>query len=417
MFSHKNSTLMAFKPANNIQDLQYFGEFGGVNPSISDSSTYTFLSAKTMFDTFEGNADGCYLYSRHSSPSNLYLGEALAAMEGTETANVSASGMGAITPVLMQLCGAGDHVVSSRTIYGGTYAFLKNFTPRFHIETTFVDITKLDVVEASITKNTKVIFCESVSNPLLEVANIKGLADIAKRHNLKLVVDNTFSPLSISPAKLGADIVIHSLTKFINGSSDTVGGVVCGTQEFINDLRNVNSGASMLLGSTMDSLRSASVLKNLRTLHIRMQQHSLNATYLANRFEKDGLKTVYPGLESHPSHELFKSMMNEKYGFGGMLTIDVGTLDKANELMEMMQEKNLGYLAVSLGFYKTLFSAPGSSTSSEIPEDEQVEMGLSDGLIRFSIGLDADIERTYQMMRECMEKLNILNKKENAELA
>lgn len=399
---------MAFKPANNIQDLQYFGEFGGVNPSISDSSTYTFLSAKTMFDTFEGNADGCYLYSRHSSPSNLYLGEALAAMEGTETANVSASGMGAITPVLMQLCGAGDHIVSSRTIYGGTYAFLKNFTPRFHIETSFVDITKLDVVEAAITKNTKVLYCESVSNPLLEVADIKGLAEIAKRHNLKLVVDNTFSPLSISPAKLGADIVIHSLTKFINGSSDTVGGVVCGTQEFINDLRNVNDGASMLLGSTMDSLRSASVLKNLRTLHIRMQQHSLNASYLAEKFEKDGLKTVYPGLQSHPSHELFKSMMNEKYGFGGMLTIDVGTLDKANALMEMMQEKNLGYLAVSLGFYKTLFSAPGSSTSSEIPEDEQKDMGLSDGLIRFSIGLDADIERTFHMMRECMMALHIL---------
>ena len=399
---------MAFKPANNIQDLQYFGEFGGVNPSISDSSTYTFLSAKTMFDTFEGNADGCYLYSRHSSPSNLYLGEALAAMEGTETANVSASGMGAITPTLMQLCDAGDHIVSSRTIYGGTYAFLKNFTPRFNIETSFVDITKLDVVEASITKNTKVIFCESVSNPLLEVADIKGLAEIAKRHNITLVVDNTFSPLSISPAKLGADIVIHSLTKFINGSSDTVGGVVCGTQEFIDALRNVNDGASMLLGSTMDSFRSASVLKNLRTLHIRMQQHSLNASYLAEKFEQDGLKTVYPGLASHPSHDLFKSMMNEKYGFGGMLTIDVGSLDKANELMEMMQKKNLGYLAVSLGFYKTLFSAPGSSTSSEIPEEEQEAMGLSDGLIRFSIGLDADIERTYQMMRECMESLNIL---------
>ncbi|WP_298903878.1 aminotransferase class I/II-fold pyridoxal phosphate-dependent enzyme [uncultured Psychroserpens sp.] len=408
---------MAFKPANNIQDLQYFGEFGGVNPSISDSSTYTFLSAKTMFDTFEGNADGCYLYSRHSSPSNLYLGEALAAMEGTETANVSASGMGAITPVLMQLCGAGDHIVSSRTIYGGTYAFLKNFTPRFNISTSFVDITKLDVVEAAITKHTKVIYCESVSNPLLEVADIKGLAAIAKRHNLKLVVDNTFSPLSISPAKLGADIVIHSLTKFINGSSDTVGGVVCGTQEFINDLRNVNDGASMLLGSTMDSLRASSVLKNLRTLHIRMQQHSLNATYLAQQFEKDGLKTVYPGLPSHPSHELFKNMMNEKYGFGGMLTIDVGSLDKANELMEMMQAKNLGYLAVSLGFYKTLFSAPGSSTSSEIPEDEQQAMGLSDGLIRFSIGLDADIERTYKMMRTCMEALHILEKEQEAILA
>lgn len=399
---------MAFKPANNIQDLQYFGEFGGVNPSISDSSTYTFLSAKTMFDTFEGNADGCYLYSRHSTPSNLYLGEALAAMEGTETANVTASGMGAITPVILQLCGAGDHVVSSRTIYGGTYAFLKNFAPRLNVATSFVDITKLDVVEAAIRPTTKILYCESVSNPLLEVADIAGLSKLAKKHNLKLVVDNTFSPLSVSPVQLGADIVIHSLTKFINGSSDTVGGVVCGTQEFINDLRSVNDGACMLLGSTMDSLRAASILKNLRTLHIRMQQHSLNATYLANKFEADGLKTVYPGLASHPSHDLFKSMMNEKYGFGGMLTIDVGSLDKANSLMELMQEKNLGYLAVSLGFYKTLFSAPGSSTSSEIPEDEQKEMGLSDGLIRFSIGLDADIERTYSVMRSCMESLDIL---------
>ena len=399
---------MSFNPADKIQDLQYFGEFGGVNPSISDSSTYTFLSAKTMFDTFEGNADGCYLYSRHSTPSNLYLGEALAAMEGTETASVTASGMGAITPVLMQLCGAGDHIVSSRTIYGGTYAFLKNFAPKLSVSTTFVDITKLDTVEAAITKNTKVLYCETVSNPLLEVADIKGLSALAKKHNLQLVVDNTFSPLSISPAKLGADVVIHSLTKFINGSSDTVGGVVCGTQDFINDLRNVNDGACMLLGSTMDSLRAASILKNMRTLHIRMKQHSKNATYLANKFSADGLKTVYPGLNSHPSHQLFKEMMNAEYGFGGMLTIDVGSLDKANALMELMQEKNLGYLAVSLGFYKTLFSAPGSSTSSEIPEDEQQEMGLSDGLIRFSIGLDNDIERTYQMMKTCMKEIGVL---------
>jgi len=399
---------MKFNPADNIQDLQYFGEFGGVNPSISDSSTYTFLSAKTMFDTFEGNADGCYLYSRHSTPSNLYLGEALAAMEGTETANVSASGMGAITPVLLQLCNAGDHIVSSRTIYGGTYAFLKNFTPKLGIETSFVDITKLDIVEKAITKNTKVLYCESVSNPLLEVADIKSLSALAKKYNLKLVVDNTFSPLSISPAKLGADIVCHSLTKFINGSSDTVGGVVCGTQEFIDELRNVNDGASMLLGSTMDSLRAASVLKNMRTLHIRMKQHSYNAAYLADKFQADGLKTVYPGLKSHPSHILFKEMMNEAYGFGGMLTLDVGSLEKANELMELMQHKNLGYLAVSLGFYKTLFSAPGSSTSSEIPEDEQKEMGLSDGLIRFSIGLDNNIERTYQMMKACMLQVGVL---------
>ena len=397
-----------FNPADNIQDLQYFGEFGGVNPSISDSSTYTFLSAKTMFDTFEGNAEGCYLYSRHSSPSNLYLDKALAAMEGTETANVSASGMGAITPTLLQLCSAGDEIVSSRTIYGGTYAFLKNFAPRFGIKTKFVDITKLSVVEAAITPNTKVLYCETVSNPLLEVADIGALAAIAKKYNLKLVVDNTFSPLSVAPIKLGADIVIHSLTKYINGSSDTVGGVTCASQEFIDSLKNVNNGASMLLGPTMDSLRSASVMKNLRTLHIRMKQHSYNAMYLAEKFEKDGLKTVYPGLKSHPSHEVFAKMMNIEYGFGGMMTLDVGSLEKANELMELMQQRNLGYLAVSLGFYKTLFSAPGTSTSSEIPFDEQIEMGLTDGLIRFSIGLDNDIERTYLSMKACMQELSIL---------
>ena len=399
---------MKFNPANNIQDLQYFGEFGGVNPSISDSSTYTFISAKTMLDTFEGNTDGCYLYSRHSTPSNLYLGEALAAMEGTEAANVASSGMGAITPSILQICGHGDHVVSSRTIYGGTYAFLKNFTPRMGIETTFVDITKLRAVEAAITSTTKIIYCESVSNPLLEVADIKALSVLAKKYNLKLIVDNTFSPLSISPAQLGADIVIHSLTKFINGSSDSMGGVVCGTSEFVNSLKSVIDGASMLLGASMDSLRSSSILKNMRTLHIRIKQHSMNAAFLANKFEKEGLKTVYPGLESHPSHALFKTMMNVAYGFGGMLTVDAGSLEKANALMELMQEKNIGYLAVSLGFYKTLFSAPGTSTSSEIPEDERKEMGLSEGLIRFSIGLDNDIERTYKLMKTCMLEVGVL---------
>lgn len=399
---------MKYNPADKIQDLQYFGEFGGVNPSISDSSTYTFLSAKTMFDTFEGNTEGCYLYSRHSSPSNLYLGEALAAMEGTGTANVTASGMGAITSVILQLCGTGHHIVSSRTIYGGTYAFMKNFLPKLNINTSFVDITKLETVEAAITPDTKILYCEAISNPLLEVADIEGLSKIARKHNIPLVVDNTFSPLSIAPAKLGADVVIHSLTKFINGSSDCVGGVVCGPAEFCLSLKDVNDGAGMLLGSTMDSLRGASILKNMRTLHIRIKKHSENAHYLAAQFEKDGLKVCYPGLPSHPGHELMKKQLNDEYGYGGMVTIDVGSLEKANELMELMQERNLGYLAVSLGFYKTLFSAPGTSTSSEIPEEEQTEMGLTNGLIRFSIGLDNDIKRTYSLMKACMQELNIL---------
>ncbi len=392
-------------PAKEIQDIQFFGEFGGVNPSISDSATYTFLKAKTMLDTFEGNADGCYLYSRHTSPSNHYLSMALAKMENTEAANVAGSGMGAITPVILQLAHAGDHIVSARTIYGGTYAFLKNWVPKFDIQTSFVDITDLEKVEAAIQPNTKMIYAETLSNPLLELADIEGLSKIAKKHGIKLVVDNTFTPLIFNPANMGADVVIHSLTKFINGTNDTVGGVICGTNDFINELKSVIDGSSMLLGPVMDSLRSAQILKNLRTLPIRMMQHSKNAQYLAERLEADGLKVKYPGLKSHPQHELYTRMMNKDFGYGGMITMDLKTGELATKFMEILQDKNVGYLAVSLGFYKTLFNAPGKGTSSEVPKEEQAEMGLSDGLIRMSIGLDYDIEDTYRKMKETLEEI------------
>ena len=396
------------KAADSIQDLQFFGEYGGVNPSIADSSTFTYFAGKTMGEVFEGVREGCYLYSRHTNPSTSYLGQALAGMEYTKGAILSASGMGAITPTLLQLCDSGDEIISSRTIYGGTYAFMKNYLPKFKIKTTFVNTTNTKQIEDAITERTKVIYCETMSNPLLEVSDIESISVLAKKHGIKLVVDNTFTPLVFSPALLGADIVIHSLTKFINGTSDTVGGVICSDEEFIESMIDVNSGSSMLLGPVMDSMRAASILKNLRTLHLRMKKHSENAMYLANSFQKDGLRVIYPGLETHPQHKLMKKQMNEGFGFGGMLVIDTKTKERANDLMEEMQNNNLGYLAVSLGFYKTLFSAPGLSTSSEIPEVEREEMGLSDGLVRISIGLDNDIERTYQTMVNCMKKVGVL---------
>jgi len=395
-------------PANKIQDLQFFGEFGGVNPSIADSSTFTYLAGKTMGDVFDGLQEGCYLYSRHTNPSTSYLGQAISVMEYTKGAILSASGMGAITTTLLQLCSTGDEIISSRTIYGGTYAFMKNYLPKFNIKTTFVNTTKLEEIEAAITDKTKVIYCETISNPLLEVSDINAIAEVAKKHGIKFVVDNTFTPMIFSPAKMGADVVIHSLTKFINGTSDTVGGVVCSDEEFIGSMIDVNSGSAMLLGPTMDAVRAASVLKNIRTLHLRMKKHSENAQYLAEKFQADNLRVIYPGLENHPQYEMMKNSMNDGFGFGGMFVLDTKTKEKANTLMEEMQNNNLGYLAVSLGFYKTLFSAPGLSTSSEIPEEERKTMGLSDGLVRISIGLDNDIERTYETMVECMKKVSIL---------
>jgi methionine-gamma-lyase len=396
------------KPADSIQDIQYFGEYGGVNPSIADSSTFTYMAGKTMEMVFGGEREGCYLYSRHMNPSTGYLAEAISNMENTEAAHVSASGMGSISSTIMQLCKSGDHIVSSRTIYGGTYAFMKNFLPRLNIETSFVDTTHLESVEAAICSNTKILYCETMSNPLLEISDIKRLAEIAHKNNLKLVVDNTFTPLIFSPAELGADIVIHSLTKFINGASDTLGGVICSNKEFVGELIDVNEGAAMLFGPTMDAIRANGILKNLRTLPIRIKQHSKNAHFLANKFKEIGLKVHYPGLDSHPQHKIMKNSMNVEFGFGGMLVLDVGSMENAYRVMEEMQNENIGYLAVSLGFYKTLFSAPGASTSSEIPEDEQDKMGISEGMIRMSIGLDNDIERTFHKIKDCLIKTSIL---------
>mgnify|MGYP006079045811 FL=1 len=396
------------KPANKIQDLQFFGEFGGVNPSIADSSTFTYLEGKTMGDVFEGTRQGCYLYSRHTNPSNSYLGQAISEMEYMNGAILSASGMGAISSTILQICSSGDEIISSQTIYGGTYAFMKNYLPKFNIKTTFINTTKIEQIASAITDKTKIIYCETMSNPLLEISDIQKISELARKHNIKLVIDNTFTPMIFSPAKMGADVVIHSLTKFINGTSDTVGGVICSDEEFIGDLIDVNSGSAMLLGPVMDSLRAASILKNTRTLHLRMKKHSDNAMYLAKAFQNDGLRIIYPGLESHPQHNLMKTTMNEGFGFGGIFVLDAQTKEKANKLMEEMQNKNLGYLAVSLGFYKTLFSSPGLSTSSEIPDEEKKEMGLSDSLIRISIGLDHDIERTYTTIVNCMKNVAIL---------
>ena len=164
----------------------------------------------------------------------------------------------------------------------------------------------------------------------------------------------------------------------------------------------------MLQGAVMDSTRAASILKNLHSLHIRMQRHSRNGEYFANEFRKLGIKTYYPGLKDHKGHKLLESMMNEGFGYGGMVTIGAGTEDKANRLMERMQEEKVGYLAVSLGYFKTLFSSPGHSTSSEIPEDVQQAIGLTGGLVRFSVGLDNDIEESFARVKKCLKEVGVI---------
>lgn len=392
-------------PASRIQDLLQFGEFGGVNPSITDSSTFTFMEAGTMEDTFHGDAEGCFLYSRHWNPSNKYLADALAAMEGTEAGWVTASGMAAITVAILHFCKAGDHIISSITTYGGTYAFLKNYLPKFNIGVDFVNIEDTDAVEKAIKPNTRIIYTETMTNPLLQISDLPKLSEISKKHGIKLVVDNTFTPMIFSPYQLGADVVVYSMTKFINGKNDCVAGAICADEAVINEMIDVNDGTAMLLGPVLDPLRSSSILKNLHTLHVRMKQHSSNAMYMSENLKRIGVNVNYPGLTEHPGHELMNRMMNPGYGYGGMVAIDMETADRANKLMEAMEEEGVGYLAVSLGYFKTLFSCSGHSTSSEVPEDVQKQMGLSEGLVRFSVGLDNDIDRSFEKVRYCLERL------------
>jgi len=400
---------MSFNPARELQKIMNLSPFDGVNPAISDSATFAFSKGDVMKDTFEGKTEGCFLYSRHWNPTNIQLARALAAMEGAEEGWVTSSGMAAITSTILQIIKCGDHIISANSTYGGTYAFFSNYLPaKFKVEVSFVDITDLEAIKREIRPNTKLIFTESMTNPLLQISDIPALTEIAKENKLKLVVDNTFTPLIISPIKLGADVVIYSMTKFINGKNDCVAGAICGSEEFINSLIDVNSGTAMLLGPVLDPPRSASILKNLHTLHVRMQKHSFNADFLSRKFKEAGININYPGLPDHAGHNLLGDLMNPGFGYGGMMAIDLETTDMANELMVSMQEKGVGYLAVSLGYFKTLFSNSGTSTSSEVPIEEQKRMGLSEGLVRFSVGLDMDIEYTWKNIESCLEDLKLI---------
>eukprot|EP00123_Amoebidium_parasiticum_P022385 comp8632_c0_seq1/m.3922 comp8632_c0_seq1/g.3922 ORF comp8632_c0_seq1/g.3922 comp8632_c0_seq1/m.3922 type:complete len:446 (-) comp8632_c0_seq1:383-1720(-) len=417
-------------PRDRMAATHAFGEFGGVNMSIEPSTTFTVMDSKTMPEIFGGRQPvdvagehgvqqaGCFLYSRHFNPTVLQLGHELAALEGTEAAYPCASGMAAITATLLQLCRTGDHVVCSNTVYGGTYAFLHDFAPnRLNITTTFVDINDLDAVEQAVQPGkTKVIYTEAVANPTLRVADIPSLATISRRHDLQLVVDNTFSPLLIQPATLGADVVVHSLTKFVNGASDIVGGVVCGRTSFIVSLMDLHEGCFMLLGPTMDPTVAFHISARLPHLPLRMREHSRRAEMFAQRLQALGLKVQYPGLPTHPQHDLLRVVMTgaEEYGFGGMLTLDVGTRERAFQLMnELQNNQGFGHMAVSLGFHDTLMSCSASTTSSEMSDADLQAAGIQPGLIRMSIGISGKAETRWQQLHNGLASVGLIKTQEN----
>ncbi len=382
-----------------------FGEHGGVTPSIARSSTFTVMDPASMPEIFSGAKghlkNDCYLYSRHFNPTNVVLARYLAALEGAEAAIATSSGMSAISCALLQLCRQGDHIVASRTIYGGTHALLSQVLPQMGIETTFVDACDAEVFESAVTSKTKAFYIETVGNPTLRVADIPTLARLAHRNKAKLVVDNTFTPALVTPIVLGADVVVHSLTKYISGGSDMIAGAICAGREFIDALKDLHTGRAMLLGPTMDPRVAFDLIQRIPHLPIRMREHGRRAMVLSMHLEQLGVAVTYPGLASHPQHGLFTEMINQGYGYGGMMTVDCGTQRQAEHFMNILQnEERFGYIAVSLGYHDTLLSCSGTSTSSEIPTEEQTAMGLSPGLVRLSIGYTGGLqERVQQMVR------------------
>lgn len=396
-----------------------FGEYGGVNMSIEASSTFTVMQPDTMPEMFQGmkgHDAGCYLYGRHFNPTVYNFGRQLAALEGTEAAYCTASGMGAISAALLGLCGTGDHIVASRTVYGGTYAILHDFLPaKAGIATTFVDVGDANAVQRAITPHTRALYTESIANPTLRVADIPGLARVAHEAGVPLVVDNTFSPLILNPVRLGADVVVHSLTKFISGMSDVIAGAVCGTREFIESLMDLHTGSLMLLGPTMDPKVASKLSLRIPHLPIRMAAHGERALALAERLDAVGIEVNYPGLEGHPDHELLNRLRCPDYGYGGVMTIDMADAVTANELMSILQNRyRFGFMAVSLGYFDTLMSCSGTSTSSELTDDDRRAAGISPGLVRLSIGYTGTLEQRWEQLSSALADVGAIEARRSA---
>jgi methionine-gamma-lyase len=390
-----------------------FGEHGGVTPSIERSATFTVLEPGAMPEIFSGargpDRGGCYLYSRHFNPTVDVLDRYLAAMEGTDFAVSTASGMSAIVCTLLQLCRQGDHIVSSHMVYGGTFALLKELLPQMGVTTTFVRPDDLPAISQAIRPNTKVIFTETLGNPSLPVADIEGLAAMARSRGLTLVVDNTFTPMVVSPARLGAHVVVYSMTKYVNGASDMIAGCICCSRDFGHSLYDLHTGRVMLLGPTIDPRMAYDVIQRLPHLGLRMREHSRRAQAIAERLATLGVKVIYPGLPTHAGHERFKAQANEGYGFGGMLAIDCGTQARANQLLSVLQnQEKFGLIAVSLGYFDTLMSCSSYSTSSELSAEDQNQVGLSPGLVRLSVGYTGSLQSRLDQMERAVRQVGLV---------
>ena len=344
-----------------------------------------------------GQPHAGFEYGRTQNPTRMALERNVAAIEAGKAAFAFASGMAAIDTLLTRL-ESGDHVLVSDNTYGGTFRLFEKVRRKFGLDFTYVDTSKPELVEPAIKPNTKYLFIETPTNPMLHITDIQCVSNLAHKHNVKVIVDNTFaSPYIQRPLTLGADIVMHSTTKFLNGHSDSVGGIVIlKHQDDIDWMKFVQNAAGAILGP-MDSWL---ILRGTKTLTIRMERTNENAQIIAEYLEAHPKvkRTIYPGLASHPHHRLAKKQMR---GFGGLISFDVGSLDNAKIVLERLR---LMALAESLGGVETLISHPAIMTHASVPKDRREMLGITDGLIRISVGIE-DVEDLQADLEQALSGL------------
>ena len=327
-----------------------------------------------------------YDYSRSINPTRKALEACIADLEGSNFGYAFASGMSASATVL-EILSSGDHVIAMDDLYGGTYRLFENVRKRSAgLDFTFCDLSDVKALEASLKPNTKMIWIETPTNPLLKIADLKAISSFAKNNNLIAVCDNTFcSPFVQNPLEFGFDIVVHSATKYLNGHSDLIGGVVVCSDDK-TELAEQLLYLQNAVGSIMNPFDSFLLLRSLKTLPVRMERHCSNAIQIANFLEshKSIQRVIYPGLESHPQHEIAKEQMN---GFGGMISVEIkGGLEGAKKFLERTE---IFSLAESLGGVESLIEHPAIMTHASIPPEVREEIGISDGLVRLSVGIEA----------------------------
>ena len=355
-------------------------------PPLYQAATFAFDDVDDFAEVARRKIDGGYLYSRWANPTTDALARTIASLEGAEAGACFASGMGAIHTTLASLLEAGDHVVAATQLYGGTFALMSKMLPRAGIEATLVDVTDHDALERAFTDRTKVLYAETIGNPTLPVADLEGLAAMARAHDATFVVDATFTPpCMLRPLEHGVDLVIHSATKYLSGHGDVTAGVVTGDAERIAAVRHT----SIDLGAILAPFEAWLTLRGVQTLALRVDRISDNAASLARALESHASvhRVLYPGLTSHPQHGLAVKLLGDR--FGGMLAFEVDGFEAGRRFLERVR---IASRAASLGGTATLVLHPASVTHTQLTSEQRAAAGLSDGMIRVSVGIEDPVD-------------------------